>query len=191
MMHARGVSARSLCNVVCVKLLHGLKDVSCLDISSCGLLWNRKSPFSCLKKIYLQQSLYPKQGDFDSTYAIVWLSDMYINYSLPQALIFRPLRSSFACLLSGRLCILSTYGIAFFQSWISTHLIISLPNVSSRLNGLSHFYLLCWSFFTVLYLFCFLSSPLLYNQALHFFAFLCVLICPSLRGISCENKVTY
>ena len=128
--------------------------------------------------------------------AVVWLGDMYINYSLPQALIFRPLSSSFACLLSGWLCILSTYGINFFQSWIFIHLLISFPNVSSCVKWLSNFILFVGLFCTSL-VFSLSLTPLPFlspsppQPALQFFAFLCVLICPSLRGISFENKVTY
>lgn len=77
-----------------------------------------------------------------------------------------------------------TYGINFFQS--SIHLIISFPEWT-----VSHFYLLFLAFSVCYfsYVFAFslpLSSPL--QPTLQFFAFLCVLICPSLRGISCRKQ---
>lgn len=81
-----------------------------------------KAPFFVC--VFLRQLQYfcTKKSHFHSTcpvITIVWLADMCINYSLPQVLIFKPLSSSFACLLSGRLCILSIHGIDFFRSWIS------------------------------------------------------------------------
>lgn len=104
---------------------------------------------------------------------------MYINYSLQLALIFRPLSSSFACLLSGRLCILSTFGIDFFQSWICTHLIISFPNVSCCLDGLSPFYPLCCPFLPLAV--CFLAHAFAFSLLLASSAtrpsILCISLC--------------
>lgn len=65
---------------------------------------------------------------------------MCINYFLPQALIFTPLSCSFACLLSGRWCIFSTYGMDFSLSWIFTHSITSSANLCSQTPILSHFH---------------------------------------------------
>lgn len=94
---------------------------------------------------------------------------------LTTALIFKPLSSSFACLLSGRLCMLSTYGIDCLQSCISSRLIIPFPNVDSCVSGLI-FYSLLFVFLS----FSFFSRPL--NPCI-----LWVLI-GSLRGIGGGKK---
>lgn len=121
-----------------------MRDVWCLDISSCGLLFAAGGvPSRAAQGRFLLQSSYPKAEKTCTVITVVCLCDMYINYSLPPALIFRPLSITFACLLSVLLCILpptvSTSSRVRFLFQMS----------GPWLNGLSS----CWIFFAGLFFF--------------------------------------